>query len=491
MRRNIKKIICVLISCMFIMTLPLQVLGSVDDSQVNKSVDRAVQYLWSVQNADGGFPLLKGKESSKSITDWVTMALAAAGKDISSVKGYLQKEGATLEATTDYARKLLALSMAGCGTKYQDIDIAKKVQSFQQSSGQFAQMLQGEKALVNAHFWAVLALNSAGRDIPNKEKAKNWLVAQQNEDGGFSFDVNCESDPDDTGVVLCALSVLDENPQDSAAVKKAVSYLKGQQNEDGGFCWQGLKTNASTDAWVIQGLRAVGEDPSCEKWQVNGRSPVTHLLSLQNPDGSFMWMKDRDSNTVLITSQAILALSGNKLIVSGEKDDSSFNDVEKGSFAYAVIEELADAKIIGGYPDGSFKPNNTLTRAEFTKFMVCALNLQGDQSISASQVFDDVSGNYWAHQVISSAYSHGFVKGKGEKSFVPKGKITGAELAAMLVRAFPPEVQIKESKPYWYSGAIKTAQQKGLLYPGYAPKADVTRAQCAYSIAALKRVLAN
>lgn len=309
MNKNMQKVISVLIISMFILTLPVQ--ASVSDDQVNRSIEKAAQYLISARNEDGGFPLLKGKESSKSITDWVTMALVAANKDVAGVKSYLQKEGDTLQYTTDYARKLLALTVAGCGTEYQGIDIGEKVKSFQQSSGQFAQILQGEKDLVNAHMWAVLALNSAGVDITYKDKARKWLISQQNEDGGFSFDVNFASDPDDTGIALRALSILEENPQDSVAVKKAVGYLKTQQNEDGGFCWQGLKTNASTDAWVIQGLKAVGEDPASEKWQVNGKSPITHLLSLQNPDGSFKWMEGRDSNTVLITSQVIIALSNN------------------------------------------------------------------------------------------------------------------------------------------------------------------------------------
>jgi hypothetical protein len=101
-----------------------------------------------------------------------------------------------------------------------------------------------------------------------------------------------------------------------------------------------------------------------------------------------------------------------------------------------------------------------------------------------------VPESYWANRVISIAVDKGYVKGRPGGIFDPGGKITGGELAAMLVRALPPEKQVEvEAGPYWYSGSVQLAGDNGLLYPGFDARAYATRAQCAYSIARLKNLL--
>jgi len=92
--------------------------------------------------------------------------------------------------------------------------------------------------------------------------------------------------------------------------------LHGQEGEDGGFAWTGQKSNAATDAWVIQGLVAVGSDPADTRWQVQANNPITHLLKLQNDDGSFNWTREVRSQPVLMTSYAIMALSKKPLPVN-------------------------------------------------------------------------------------------------------------------------------------------------------------------------------
>ena len=297
---------------LFIVTPSLWAIDTVE------RVNKGLAYLASVQNDDGGFPSDKGRPSSPMITDWVVMALRAVGEDVAGVNWskngvnpwtYLEKEERPLEGTTDYARTLLALTAVGSKPSYQGIDLAEQIVSFQLPHGQFAQPAWGEEGLVNCHIWSVLALAAAEKEIPNRKQALAWLVSQQNRDGGFSWAVGGESDPDDTGVALSALAVLGLEKED-VVIKKALQYLQGQQNEDGGFGWTKQKTNTATDAWVIQGLTVVGEDPVSDKWQVEGISPVIHLCSLQNSDGSFQWLQGVDSSPVLMTAYAVLALSG-------------------------------------------------------------------------------------------------------------------------------------------------------------------------------------
>ncbi|QNB45819.1 hypothetical protein BR63_05530 [Thermanaerosceptrum fracticalcis] len=506
-KSKIKYIVSLLLVFLLLMTNPVIAASGSADKQVAENIKKAVAYLAAVQNSDGGFPSEKGRKSSMGITAWVIMALRAAGEDVKSnkwMKGgrnpldYLNTGSNLLEATNDYARTLLALTASKCGAEFNGIDLAEKIISFQRDNGQFAQPDLGELELVNSHMWAIIALASAGREIPNKDKAREWLLSQQNEDGGFGWALGGESDPDDTGVAITTLVLLGENPQDSTAIQKALKYLKKCQEADGGFVWTGQRSNAATDAWVIQGLVAVGEDPFSVGWQANGKNPVAHLLSLQNSDGSFSWMKDVVSSPVLMTAYAIMALAQRPFPVNIDFLQNSegaqkypFTDLDKHYWAYNPIMELIQAKVLGGYPDGTFRPENPVTRAEFTKFMVYGLGLAALESNSARH-FKDVPMEHWAHTVISIAYDQGFVKGKTPETFDPEGKITGAELAAMLVRALPLDEQILiKAGPYWYSGSVDMALEKGLLYPSFDHKNYVTRAQCAYSIAKLRSLTKN
>ncbi len=290
-----------------------------------EAITNGIQYLSGMQNGDGGFASDKGRTSSQVSTAWAIMALRAAGEDITAEKWvknghspleYLKSGNSSLDATTDYARTLLALMAGGGSPNYQGINLAEKILSFQQANGEFAQLDKGEKDLINAHIWAILALSSAGIEIPQKDKAAAWLISCQNEDGGFGWVVGESSDPDDTGVAVTALVLLGENPHISLPIQKALAYLHKQQGVDGGFKWTGQKSNTATDSWVIQGLVAAGAYPGAEKWQREGNSPFSHLLSFQNTDGSFNWTSEVRSSPVLMTSYAIMALCKKPLPVN-------------------------------------------------------------------------------------------------------------------------------------------------------------------------------
>lgn len=301
-----------------------------DNTKTSKtvSVNQALLYLHSVQNRDGGFPAQKGTESSSAVTSWVLMALAAAGEDVSakawapgghSALDYLQNCRQPLDSTCDYARTLLGLKAVKMGSKYQKEDLAGKIAALQQGSGQYAQPAKGEKGFINAHIWSLLALRSTGQEPANKAKAREWLLKRQNKDGGFGWAEGLASDADDTAVALQAMVLLGEKPARSTAVKRGLSYLKTCQKDDGGFssgALAGNKSNASTDSWVIQGLLACGEDPQGSKWSVKGKNAVTHLLSLQNRDGSFNWMPGIAASPVITTAYAVMALKGTRIPVN-------------------------------------------------------------------------------------------------------------------------------------------------------------------------------
>ena len=80
------------------------------------------------------------------------------------------------------------------------------------------------------------------------------------------------------------------------------------------------------------------------------------------------------------------------------KAETKFNDVD-GHWAEEVIEKWQDAGYINGYPDGSFKPDNSVTRAELSKILSSAFDLSESQQIS----YEDVSNDEWYYSYLQTS----------------------------------------------------------------------------------------
>lgn len=109
---------------------------------------------------------------------------------------------------------------------------------------------------------------------------------------------------------------------------------------------------------------------------------------------------------------------------SRERYNSSaapFTDTS-GSWAQKEIATLTEAGILNGYQDGAFRPNAPITRAEFA-----AIASRFDKLEEGSQQFDDVSPSHWAYQVIASAAKKGWVNGYEDGTFRPDNNITRSE----------------------------------------------------------------
>jgi len=297
--------------------------------QMETAIQKSLSYFHTIQNKDGGFPTQAGQNSSLTATSWVIMALAAIGEDVNSNAwepngksplDFLQNSTYPLQATNDYARTLLALSAAGSPPVYQQVNLADKIISFQQPSGQFAQLDQGETGYINAHMWSILALKSAGYDIPNQEKAKQWLISRQNPDGGFGWIEGIASDADDTSIAVQTLTVLGESPATSPSLQKALKYLQSCQLKEGGFSsgndWMGSQANTASTAWVLQALLAAGENATSAAWTIEGKNPIAYLLNQQNRDGSFNFTADTSASPVTMTAYSVMALAQKALPVN-------------------------------------------------------------------------------------------------------------------------------------------------------------------------------
>jgi len=112
--------------------------------------------------------------------------------------------------------------------------------------------------------------------------------------------------------------------------------------------------------------------------------------------------------------------------------DNSFADVI-GHWAQSYVETLANKLIIEGYEDGSFGPEGEITRAEFATLVVRALGLNG--KVAPDAPFSDVSTSDWFEGAVALAADAGIVNGFEDGTFRPNEVITREQLAAMVVRA--------------------------------------------------------
>ena len=107
----------------------------------------------------------------------------------------------------------------------------------------------------------------------------------------------------------------------------------------------------------------------------------------------------------------------------------SFSDVEPDLWYTEAVLKLASLGIIRGYEDGAFRPERVITRAEFTA-MANRFAYVTEGRIS----FQDVDDGYWAARQIRSAASYGWIEGYDDGTFRPENNITRGEAAAVLNR---------------------------------------------------------
>lgn len=101
-----------------------------------------------------------------------------------------------------------------------------------------------------------------------------------------------------------------------------------------------------------------------------------------------------------------------------------------GNWAEPFIRVLVEKDIIKGYPDGTFKPDQPITRAEYAALLAKAFDLQ---PIRAGRKFKDVPKNYWAADVIQKAYQSGFLAGYPNGTFAPKQNIVRIQSLVSLI----------------------------------------------------------
>lgn len=242
---------------------------------------------------------------TQPLGDWTAMALKAAGQSVdasrlssistnaSDVTGYLAVE-----------KRILALTSVGSDpTNVGGQNLVAALRGWVRS-GQV-----GDDQSLNDDTWGILALRSVNTPIDDQaiSGSKQFLLQNQNADGGWSFGIGGTSDTNSTAITVIAL-IEAGVPASDQRIANALSYLRAIQNNDGGMPFAaGGASDAASDAWVAWAVRKAGQNPA--GWGKNGQTVIGHLRLLQAADGSFNWMSGQAQAPALMTAYALIALS--------------------------------------------------------------------------------------------------------------------------------------------------------------------------------------
>ena len=140
---------------------------------------------------------------------------------------------------------------------------------------------------------------------------------------------------------------------------------------------------------------------------------------------------DKLFKTAMAAAMATSAIAVVTPTVVKANTKSIFGDVKEDADYYEHVNELFERGFVNGYSDGFFKPMGLLTRAEAAKIL--ALNLGLDTTKSFSYSFKDVPRNNWAYPYIAALKEAGIIDGYPDGSIKPGDSITRSQMAKMLV----------------------------------------------------------
>jgi energy-coupling factor transport system substrate-specific component len=292
-----------------VMSLAALGAGAVRPSAANAAAGSPAGYLLGAQNQDGGFGAAPGEPSSTLYSGWVALGLAGVGRNPATVAHggpslleYIETHPANDPGSIE--RTILVARAADVSaTDFGGHNLVRALDRDIRPNGSVA-------GQANLTAFAVLALRAAGATVPSS--TIQWLAGQEDKGGGFSFaTAGDEADVDDTGAVLEAL-----RGAAPAATRAAVAYIRAAQNRDGGFPSEpGGDSDAQSTAWAVQGLIAVGTNPSTVHVR-GGHSPLQYLASVTTSSGAVDYARGTPQTPVWVTAEAIMGIDEKPLPLS-------------------------------------------------------------------------------------------------------------------------------------------------------------------------------
>jgi hypothetical protein len=200
--------------------------------------------------------------------------------------------------------------------------------------------------------------------------------------------------------------------------------------------------------------------------------------------GVFILRSTNTKKTTNVTTTSVPATTS----VSSPKTITPFEDIT-GSWAEPYIENLYEKGLISGVDTTHYSPNTNMTRAEFIKIVIVMAGITHPNVTKTT--FSDTSALEWYAPYIQAAYEHKLVEGYANNMFKPNQPINRAEAVKILLDAAGIDVKTTEfisifkdiKSSYWYAKYVVYAAENGIVN-GYkdgtfGPDKSITRAEAA------------
>ena len=292
--------------------LVLSLTGAALAGPGDDAASRALTWLATKQNADGGFSDGFSLNSKLSATSDAILAITAAGQDVSAWKqgnvsplDYLQSHASQTTNSGEIGKVILAVVATG-GDPHSlgGVDLIARLNGLRKSGGYGGTLYEDTLA--------VLALANAGQSVPDDVIGR--LLKAQTADGAWAFTGDTAASAGDTNTTALVVQALIATGHRDA-IGRALDYFRRTQNADAGWPYQapsayGTETDANSTANVLQALIAAGE--SASNWSKAGQSdPLGALIRLQDAkSGGFNFQASMPGANLLATLQAVPALKG-------------------------------------------------------------------------------------------------------------------------------------------------------------------------------------
>lgn len=175
--------------------------------------------------------------------------------------------------------------------------------------------------------------------------------------------------------------------------------------------------------------------------------------------------------------------------------DSWYSDVPDSYAYYDGIFYMTQAEYVSGYEDGTFKPENEVSRVEALKMILSVAEVESVDTSTVSVAFTDMDPGAWYDEYIRLALIFDIISGHPDGSFKPEDTVNRAEALKMLLIAtgtvVPEEPENEEEGSIWYELFMEYAKEHALIWPDssgdYLPGATLTRGELADLIYRFKK----
>jgi len=319
----------------------------------------------------------------------------------------------------------------------------------------------GRRPISSDGIYAVLTFKSksgaAAGSYPLTFKAGSSSIGQMNTAGTYPEDFDMASVVLNEGTIIIP-GASQTNSQSVSSTASSSTPVASQSSTE--------TVSASSSAATPQ---------AAESGPVNSNNPTAAGSSAVTPRAA-------EPGLVITNNPTVAGIANAKML----------NDIGR-HWAQNYIQSLVALGILNGYPDASFKPDKTISRAEFANIITAALKLPDTETQTAFKDWGNTAA--WARSGIASAAKAGIINGFADGTFQPDQAISRSQIAVIIIKALQKEVSIRGQTnfsdnaeiPSWALPYVQEAVKSGLVTGKgdnqFKPNDPATRAEAACILA--------